>query len=345
MPAASRKALFADATSPARTSASPSGEQELAARLLVQRLRELERFQRHPVEPRGLLVGEQRERAISGAPGVAEAPVEVPSGDRVVRELGQVGSGLVAVERLERLDRQPVQPDAAGGSEPFVERVADEDVREAKATRPVGNVGDDAGGQRLVEQCRAARPLRHPPCERARRGRTRGRSRMRAPASGRTPPRGGRAGGRLRRGCSAGWRAGPRRRTRKGRPRRTGGARSRRRRADSPRSPRAAQPPAPTRRSPTPSARRIARLRARSARQARGGGSPAPGRPRPASRSEVVRGWGRHPGRRRGAGCGSSRARGRGTAAAEARAHRPRAGRPGRARAADPRRRSGGTRR
>jgi len=52
----------------------------------------------------------------------------------VVRELGQVGSRLVAVERLERLHRQPVQPDTASSGESLVERVADEDVREAETT-------------------------------------------------------------------------------------------------------------------------------------------------------------------------------------------------------------------
>ena len=94
--------------SPAATSCLAEGEQELAARLLVRRVRELERLERHLVQARSLLVGEERERAISGAPGVAKALVEVPPGDRVVRELGQVGSGLVAVERLERLDGLPV---------------------------------------------------------------------------------------------------------------------------------------------------------------------------------------------------------------------------------------------
>ena len=92
------------------------------------------------------------------------------------------GSRLVAVERLERLDDLPVQPDAAGAREPVVERVADEDVREAQASGRAGDVGDDAGGDRLVEQRRAARPPRRRPGERARRARTRGRAPTRARA-------------------------------------------------------------------------------------------------------------------------------------------------------------------
>ena len=52
--------------------------------------------------------------------------------------LGEVGSGLLAVERFERLHRQPVQPDAAGPGESFVERVTNENVREAQATGAPG---------------------------------------------------------------------------------------------------------------------------------------------------------------------------------------------------------------
>jgi hypothetical protein len=68
-----------------------------------------------------------------------------------VRELGEVRSGLVTVERLERLRRQPVQPYATDGRETFVERVTDEDVGEAKTTRIAGNIGDDACGHCLVQ--------------------------------------------------------------------------------------------------------------------------------------------------------------------------------------------------
>ncbi len=107
-------------------------------------------------------MGEQRERTISGALGVAQALVEVASSDGMVRELGEVGPGVLAVERLERLHRQPVQPNAAGSGEPIVEGVPNEDVREAQATGRTGNVGDDARGHRLVEQVEQ-RVLRHTP--------------------------------------------------------------------------------------------------------------------------------------------------------------------------------------
>ncbi len=70
----------------------------------------------------------------------------------MVGELRKVRTWLLAVQRLERLERKPVQADAAGGREPFVERVADQDVRETQTTRAPGNVGHDTGGHCLVER-------------------------------------------------------------------------------------------------------------------------------------------------------------------------------------------------
>ena len=85
------------------------------------------------------------------AVSVSQPLVEVAPGDGVVRELGQVWSGLLSVERFERCHRQFVQLDAAGAREPFIKGVADKDVREAEPTGVAGNVGEDAGGHRLVE--------------------------------------------------------------------------------------------------------------------------------------------------------------------------------------------------
>src|SRR5438445_12443641 len=115
-------------------------------RPLVGAAHEVERFECGLVLARGLLVGEERERTVSGAPGVAEALVEVASGNGVVCELGEVGARLVAVERLECSERLPVEPDAAGRRDPFVERVAREGVRAAEATGTAGDVGDRPGG-------------------------------------------------------------------------------------------------------------------------------------------------------------------------------------------------------
>ena len=98
------------------------------------------------------LVGEQRELPVPGAPGVGDGLRELASGHRMVSKLGQVWSRLSSVERLERLDRQPVQAHAAGARKPVVERVADEDVREAKSAGAGGEVGEDAVGDRLVGQ-------------------------------------------------------------------------------------------------------------------------------------------------------------------------------------------------
>ena len=75
------------------------------------RVHELERLERHAVQARGLLVGEERERAISGPPGVAKALVEVAAGDRVVRELGEVGLRA----RRRRAPRAPRRRACAAG--------------------------------------------------------------------------------------------------------------------------------------------------------------------------------------------------------------------------------------
>ena len=65
--------------------------------------------------------------------------------------LCQLGPVVLAVMRLQRRQRAPVQPDAAGGRQPFVERVPDEYVSEAQAPGLARHVGDDACGHRLVE--------------------------------------------------------------------------------------------------------------------------------------------------------------------------------------------------
>ena len=61
-------------------------------------------------------------------------------------------SWLFPVQGLEGVDRQPVQPHAANGRETFVQRVADEDVREAKTTGTAGNIGENACGHRFVQR-------------------------------------------------------------------------------------------------------------------------------------------------------------------------------------------------
>ena len=77
---------------------------------------QLERVERRLVQPRGLLVGEERRARDRRRAARRRSPwsKSLP-GDRVVRELGEVRARLVAVERLERLDRQPVQPNATRG--------------------------------------------------------------------------------------------------------------------------------------------------------------------------------------------------------------------------------------
>jgi hypothetical protein len=85
-------------------------------------------LERQPVEPGCLLIREERERAISGAPGVAKTFVEVACGDSVVCELGEVGARLFSIELLERLDDQMVQLGPKRRLEAVLERVPDQDV-------------------------------------------------------------------------------------------------------------------------------------------------------------------------------------------------------------------------
>ena len=63
---------------------------KLTARRVVRPRRSLERRERRPVKPFGFLVGKLAS-ARPGTPRVAEAFLEVPSGEGVVRKLGQVG--------------------------------------------------------------------------------------------------------------------------------------------------------------------------------------------------------------------------------------------------------------
>ena len=79
-------------------------------------------------------------------------------------QLGQVRIAVVAVERLEHLGRTPMKSHASRGAELAIERVADEDVREAQATTAAGKIRDDARRHRLVEavEQRVARALAQP---------------------------------------------------------------------------------------------------------------------------------------------------------------------------------------
>jgi hypothetical protein len=126
-------------------------EEQLAARAPVAWLGRFERVERHSVEPSGLLEGQQREGAIAGAASEAHALLEGASGDGVVCELCQVRPGLGAEDVLERPHRQPVQLQSAGGRQPVVERVADEDVREPQVPRVAGSVSDHPGAHCLVQ--------------------------------------------------------------------------------------------------------------------------------------------------------------------------------------------------
>src|SRR5262249_40554346 len=69
-------------------------EKKLAAHRVVFGARQLERLEGCLVLTNRFLVGEERKRPISRPPGVVDSLVELASRDRVVRELGEVRSGI-----------------------------------------------------------------------------------------------------------------------------------------------------------------------------------------------------------------------------------------------------------
>ena len=107
--------LLRAGVSPARASASPRASSSSQRARSSRRPRSSSASSARLVQPRGLLVGEQRERPVAGAPGVARRPCRsrCPA-MRVVGELGEVRAGSVAVQRLERL-APPAGAAARGG--------------------------------------------------------------------------------------------------------------------------------------------------------------------------------------------------------------------------------------
>jgi hypothetical protein len=126
-------------------------EQELAACQFVVRSREVECLERDAVEPFGLLVGEQLERALCRPLRAQERLLELARRDRMVREFREMRTWVVAVEPFERADDEAVEADAPCCSQVVVERVADEDVREPKTSRCARHLEHDPCEHRLVE--------------------------------------------------------------------------------------------------------------------------------------------------------------------------------------------------
>ena len=133
----------------------PEPEEQLAAERLVRVRLERECVQRHLVVAGGLLVGDQVRRPLGGLARVVDGPAHVAGGsglERVVRELGEVRLARGAVDELERLGRAAMEPHALPAAELAVEAVADQRVREAQSGAAPGQIGQHAGGERLVEQ-------------------------------------------------------------------------------------------------------------------------------------------------------------------------------------------------
>ena len=123
--------------------------------VLVRLILELERLERHVVEPRRLLVRGGLAGPVTGAHRVVDGLVDVAARrglEPVERELGEVRVGLAARQLLERLSDLAVHPDPARRAELAVERLADERVRELVRARRSGSLAHDLPVERLVEQ-------------------------------------------------------------------------------------------------------------------------------------------------------------------------------------------------
>ena len=101
-----------------------------------------------------LLRGACRERGLPRERAVSNEPVRTQQGlglGEVVSELGRVGCGLVAVERLERLRDSGVEPRPPRSRQLVRERRLDQGVRELVPTCGTRHLLDDVGRQRLVQ--------------------------------------------------------------------------------------------------------------------------------------------------------------------------------------------------
>ena len=128
-------------------------EQQPAAALGV-RERLFERLERHLVQARGLLVGEDAGRALGGALGVLDRLRRAAGRRRereVVRQLGQRRLRRLRFELLERLGHAQVQSRPARGGEAVVERLADQRVGEAAAAVDARHLGDHVRRYALLD--------------------------------------------------------------------------------------------------------------------------------------------------------------------------------------------------
>ena len=99
-----------------------------------------------------LFIGQESKRSIACTPHIGERTFGVAAGDCMVCEFCQMRARLIAVERLQDIERPPVKAHPARLRQSFVERVADEDMGEAQAAVTARNVGDDSRQHGVVER-------------------------------------------------------------------------------------------------------------------------------------------------------------------------------------------------
>ena len=106
----------------------------------------------------------ERERPVTGKPGVADAPLEVAGCDRMVSELREMRPGLVPAEGFQRLADPSVEGDAASAVRPSynVSRIST-CVKRRRSAEP-GHICDDASRHRLVERLEEEPLVRNAGC-------------------------------------------------------------------------------------------------------------------------------------------------------------------------------------
>ncbi len=141
--------------SPARDCADAEREQQVAAARDVGALLQPVGLQRALEVLGGLLVGDERERALARADGVVDRLGQLARRRRdeeVVRELGDARLGIGGVELLQDEADLAVQQPAALRAEVVVERLADQPVREAVRAERRRPLGDHAAVDGLAER-------------------------------------------------------------------------------------------------------------------------------------------------------------------------------------------------
>ena len=110
--------------------------------------------QGHLEQPGRLFVGQERQRAVPGALGVADRLAGVADRRRLEEmagQLGQVRVQVLPVKRLQGLAGLLMQPKALAGRDALIQGVADQHMGEPETAGRAGNRGHHAGRDALIQ--------------------------------------------------------------------------------------------------------------------------------------------------------------------------------------------------